>query len=143
LTYVIPGDEQTELTVYVYPVRPADSAALRGDPRAERDEAVSDVQRYAKDNRQLDEVRVDSQGVFRLQLPDGSSLEAAYAAFLFRRGDSRFASLVYVFVRGRVYVKLRASFPMARAPALGPHITRFLATALAYIREEAPWPPPR
>jgi hypothetical protein len=111
LTYVIPGDQQTELTVYVYPVRQTDSAAALGDAAPERDRAAGEIKQYAAQNRQLDELRVDSQGVMRVSLPGGRSATGAFAAFFFRRAEHRVVSLLYVFVRGPVYIKIRASLP--------------------------------
>lgn len=137
LTYVIPGDEQTEFTIYVYPVRARDTLAARGDPRTERDQAAEEIRDYGKRNRQLDEVRLDSQGIRRVTLPGGQSVEGAYASFTFRRGEQRLASHVFVFVRGHQYLKIRCSV-IPDGPDLSPHLQRFLAGALSQVSYDPP-----
>jgi hypothetical protein len=138
LTYVIPGTDQSELTIYVYPVRQEDTAAARGDATLERDRALNEVRTYALQYRQLDEFRVDTTDVVTLAVPGLGTLRGAYAQFFFRLGQRQLRSLLYVFVSGGDYVKFRVSFDLAAADALTPHLTSFLAGALASVRREQP-----
>jgi hypothetical protein len=138
LTYVIPGTDQIEATIYVYPLRPEDSLAVRGDATLERDRALNEVRTYALQYRQLDEFRVDTTDVLALALPGGATARGAYAQFFFRMGERRLRSLLYVFVSGGDYLKFRISFDVAAADALTPHLAGFLAGALASVHEEGP-----
>ena len=138
LTYVIPGSEQCELTVYIYPVRAEDSLALRGDASAERDSALNEVRSYAIQYRQLDEFRVDTTDAVTVSLPGGGAQRGAYAQLFFRLGARRLRSMLYVFVSGDHYVKFRMSFDMDVALVLAPHLTSFMGGALASIRSEQP-----
>lgn len=138
LTYVIPGTDQIEATIYVYPLRPEDSAAVRGDATLERDRALNEVRSYALQHRQLDEFRVDTSDVLTLAVPGGATARGAYAQFFFRLGERRLRSLLYVFVSDGDYVKFRISFDVDAADALAPHLTAFLAGALGSVHEERP-----
>jgi hypothetical protein len=138
LTYVVPGDDQTELTVYVYPLRDEDTAAAHGDATAERDRALDEIRQYALQYRQLDEFRVDTTGVEPLTLADGDTLRGAHASFFFRAGQHRVRSLLRVFVSGGRYVKFRMTFDESATGALAPHLQRFLVGALTAIRPEGP-----
>ncbi len=138
LTYVIPGADQSEITIYVYPVRQEDTAAVRGDATLERDRALNEVRTYALQYRQLDEFRVDTTDAVTLAVPGLGTLRGAYAQFFFRLGQRQLRSLLYVFVSGGDYVKFRISFDVAAAEALTPHLTSFLAGALASVQREQP-----
>lgn len=138
LTYVIPGADQSEITVYVYPVRSEDTAAARGDATLERDRALNEVRTYAIQYRQLDEFRVDTTDAVTLAVPGLGTLRGAYAQFFFRLGQRQLRSLLYVFVSGGDYVKFRISFDVAAADVLTPHLTSFMAGALASVHRDQP-----
>ncbi len=138
LTYAVPGSDESELTVYLYPLRAEDSLAARGDASAERDLAVNEVRTYALQYRQLDEFRVDTAAAITVSLPGGGTQSGAYAQFFFRMGERRLRSMLFVFVSGGSYMKFRMTFELSAADALAPHFVNFIAGALASIRPDQP-----
>jgi hypothetical protein len=136
LTYVIPGDDATELTIYVYPIRPADTTATHGSAVGERDVALNEIQTYAEKYRDLSEFHVDSVGPFMVQ-SGNHSYNGAYAAVLMRFDKTRVTSLLYVFVRDRTYLKVRLSYLESAGAAVQPHILPLIRQALTAIAEPA------
>lgn len=135
LTYVIPGDEATELTIYVYPIRAGDTSATHGSAAAERDVALQEIRSYAEKYRDLTEFHVDSVGPF--EVPGNHPYHGAYAVMLMRFDKTPVTSLLYVFVRNRTYLKLRLSYLQESASRVAPHVGPLIRQALATIEEPA------
>lgn len=131
LGYIIPGDAETELTLYVYPVRAADSLAAHGDATAERDQAAMELEQYALKSRDTDEFR--RAATAPLVIPGASG---AQATFFMRYGQDRYVSLLYVFVRNNRYYKLRATYFEEDGDVMLDHIRAFMADVLTSVRPE-------
>ena len=130
LTYIIPGDDITELTIYLYPLGEGGRASA---PAVARDSAfvrnVEELETYAREARGLDSLVAESRDSVVLgQHP--TLLAGRRATYRMWKDNQSLRSAVYLFVIGEHYIKVRVSFIPDQTDLLAPHILNAVQTIL-------------
>lgn len=136
VSYVIPGESNADLTVYLYPVAASDSLARRGLGDAARDASLSEARAYALERRGSPRFDVDSSGTQQVRA-NGRTWAAAFASFSFMADSTPVRSHVWVIVRGEQYLKVRLTYPASEDAVIRPRVPAILARIAGGI-EAAP-----